>query len=188
MRRLFTLLVVALILAALVMFLTRGMGFTSRLTSLPFESVASHAARRWATPPALVAQANPVPSSDEVLKDAMAHWADHCAICHGNDGRGKTTIGRSLYPPAPDMQAAATQQMSDGELFYVIERGIPLTGMPAWGNGTADGERSSWALVGFIRRLPHLTAADLAAMEKMNPKSVADRDRERQIEEFLSAK
>jgi mono/diheme cytochrome c family protein len=187
MRRLFTILVVALILAAVV-FLTRGIGFTSRLRPLPFESTASHAARRWATPPALIAQANPVPSSDEVLKDAMAHWADHCATCHGNDGKGTTTIGGSLYPPAPDMQAAATQQMSDGELFYVIERGIPLTGMPAWGNGTAEGERSSWALVRFIRRLPQLTAADLAAMEKMNPKSGADRDRERQIEEFLNAK
>lgn len=32
----------------------------------------------------------------EVLTMARAHFADHCALCHGNDGRGKTEIGRNL--------------------------------------------------------------------------------------------
>ena len=39
----------------------------------------------------------------------------------------------------------------------LIERGVPLTGMPAWSTGTADGARSSWELVAFIRHLPKLT-------------------------------
>ena len=74
-----------------------------------------------------------------------------------NDGSGDTSIGRSLYPPAPDMRAARTQALSDGELFAIIENGIRLTGMPAWGTGTPEGERDSWALVHFIRRMPSLT-------------------------------
>jgi hypothetical protein len=78
--------------------------------------------------------------------------------------------------------------MTDGELFYVIERGIPLTGMPAWGNGTPDGERQTWALVRFIRHLPSLTGDEIARMEALNPKSAAQREEERKIEDFLKGK
>src|SRR2546428_10175979 len=45
----------------------------------------------------------------------------------------------SLYPRAPDLRLRATQDLSDGELFYIIENGVRFTGMPAWGDG---GERS----------------------------------------------
>ena len=177
-------LVVLLVVGAI---LSRGMGFTSRRSPLPLEPALARSALRWATPSKIVNAENPVKNSPEVLRDAMAHWADHCAVCHGNDGRG-TPLGRSLYPPAPDMVALRTQELSDGELFYVIEHGIPLTGMPAWGNGTADGEHASWALVRFIRHLPQLTPEDLVAMEKLNPKSQGDLQREKEIEDFLSAK
>jgi mono/diheme cytochrome c family protein len=182
-------LVIGVLLVLLVagVVLSRGVGFTSRRTPLPLEPAVARSALRWATPSAIASAANPVKNSPDVLREAMAHWADHCALCHGNDGRG-TPIGRSLYPPAPDMLASATQELSDGELFYVIERGIPLTGMPAWGNGTAAGEEASWALVRFIRHLPQLTPEDLAAMEKLNPKSQADVEREKEISDFLSAK
>lgn len=67
------------------------------------------------------------------------------------------------------MRRPTTQDLSDGELFYVIESGVRLTGMPAWGGpGSAEG---SWHLVHFIRHLPALSAADKAEMERLNPKS-----------------
>ena len=78
--------------------------------------------------------------------------------------------------------------MSDGELFYVIERGLPFTGMPAWGNGTAAGEQQSWALVRFIRYLPRLSEAEIAEMEKLNPKSAAQIEEERETNDFLTGK
>ena len=37
----------------------------------------------------------------------------NCAICHGNDGRGATTIGKNLYPKAPDMTLPGTQKLTD---------------------------------------------------------------------------
>ena len=104
-----------------------------------------------------------------VLAAGLAHFADHCATCHANDGSGQTAIGRKLYPRAPDMRGPATQRLTDGELFYIIENGVRLTGMPAWGGpGTAEG---SWHLVHFIRHLPKLTAEEKAQMEALNPKS-----------------
>lgn len=146
------------------------------------------AARRWVTPAAARDLANPVAASQAAVHAGMEHWADHCAICHANDGSGDVSLGRSLYPPAPDMRGARTQGMTDGELFYVIERGVPFTGMPAWGNGTQDGERSSWELVDFIRHLPALTAGDVREMEPLNPTSAAALKRRKEIDDFLSGR
>ena len=64
---------------------------------------------------------NPVGRSAEVIASGREHFADHCASCHANDGSGDTPIGRGLYPRAPDMRLARTQDLSDGELFYIIE-------------------------------------------------------------------
>src|SRR4029453_6238828 len=99
-----------------------------------------------------------------------------------------TSMGRSFYPPVPDMRAAPTQGMTDGELFYAIEHGVPFTGMPAWGTGTPDGERSSWELVRFIRHLPSLTAGEVEHMESLNPRSAADKVREDDIRNFLEGR
>jgi mono/diheme cytochrome c family protein len=114
---------------------------------------------------------NPVAYSVEVIADGRAHFADHCATCHANDGSGKTPIGQSLWPKAPDMRQALTQNLTDGELFWIIENGVRFTGMPAWSTGTKEGETASWHLVHFIRRLPKLTPEELESMEALNPKS-----------------
>jgi mono/diheme cytochrome c family protein len=128
---------------------------------------------------------NPVSPSPDVLDEGLGHFADHCAICHANDGSGDTAIGRNLYPKAPDMRQTGTQSLSDGELFSMIENGIRLTGMPAWGTGTPEGARSSWALVHFIRRLPTLTQAEIARMEALNPKTTEQLQEEENIRRFL---
>jgi mono/diheme cytochrome c family protein len=128
---------------------------------------------------------NPVPVSDAVIKEGMEHFADHCASCHGNDGSGDTEMGRGLYPRAPDMRLPATQNLSDGELFYIIENGVRLTGMPAWSTGTKEGETSSWHLVHFIRHLPRLTEEELALMEDLNPRTPAEVRQREEEKKFL---
>jgi mono/diheme cytochrome c family protein len=128
---------------------------------------------------------NPVESSAEVIADGRAHFADHCAICHANDGSGKTTIGQGLWPKAPDMRQPPTQNLTDSELFWIIENGIRFTGMPAWGTGTKESETASWHLVHFIRRLPKLTPQELEEMEVLNPKSPAEIRQQLAEEAFL---
>jgi mono/diheme cytochrome c family protein len=116
----------------------------------------------------------------------MNHWADHCAICHANDGSGETVLGRNVHPRAPDMREPATQGMTDGALFYVIENGVPWTAMPAWGNGTDEGTRESWELVRFIRHLPTIAPDEIATMERLNPKSADQIERDKRIDDFLN--
>ena len=128
---------------------------------------------------------NPVPASPDVVAEGLAHFADHCASCHGNDGSGDTEMGRGLYPRAPDMRLPATQNLSDGELFYIIENGVRFTGMPGWATGTAAGEESTWHLVQFIRHLPRLTPDELERMKELNPRSPDEIKQEIQQEEFL---
>jgi mono/diheme cytochrome c family protein len=117
---------------------------------------------------------NPIERAPEIIAAGRAHFADHCATCHGNDGRGDTAFGRGMWPKPPDLRREQTQKLSDGELFYIIEHGIRFSGMPGFGTGTADGENESWHLVHFIRHLPDLSQPELAEMEKFNPKPVGE--------------
>ena len=161
-------------------------GLSARAEPSRIEEVLARGMRRWATPKALRSRANPVQPNDDVQAEALAHFADHCAMCHANDGSGDTAMGRSLYPRAPDMRGARTQSLTDGELFSIIEGGIRLTGMPGWGTGTPESERESWGLVHFIRRLPTLTLEEIERMEALNPKSPAQWREEEEARRFLA--
>lgn len=144
-------------------------GISARQEPSRVEARVARALRTWAIPAEARGTTNPIPSSPRVLAAGLAHFADHCASCHANDGSGQTAIGRNLSPRAPDLRRPATQDLTDGELFYVIENGVRLTGMPAWGGpGSAEG---SWHLVHFIRHLPRLTDDERTHMERLNPRS-----------------
>jgi mono/diheme cytochrome c family protein len=127
---------------------------------------------------------NPFAPTPEVLSEARAHFADHCATCHGNDGNGKTEIGQNLYPKSPDLRQSETQNLTDGQIYCIIHNGIRLTGMPAWGRSGNDDD--SWKLVLFIRHLPQMTPQEMKEMEPFNPKSAAERAQEEDEQRFLN--
>ena len=168
--------------------LLRGSGITSRRKPYPLEEPIARSARSFFIPRAARDAVNPIPPSPQAIRDGMDHFADHCAVCHDNDGSGDVPMGKAMFPRAPDMRTVPTQAMTDGELFYVVEHGIPLTGMPAWGNGTPDGETATWELVGFIRHLPQITPGEIERMETLNPKTAGDEKRKQEIDDFLSGK
>ena len=177
---------IALVLGiALCAMFVQGSGVSARRQPLPLEGRAARVMWKFMIPAATRSAINPAPLDDETLTAARNHWADHCATCHGNNGDGDMAIGRNVFPPAPDMREPRTQGLTDGELFYAIEHGIPFTAMPAWGNDSPEGELQSWALVRFIRHLPALTSEELKEMERFNPKSLMDTEREREIDDFL---
>ena len=126
-------------------------GFSARDNPSVVETYVAKTARTLSAPASAHNATNPFAPSSEILSEARAHFADHCAICHGNDGSGKTQIGQNLYPKTPDMRLAYTQSLTDGEIYYVIHNGIRLTGMPAW--GTEERDEESWKLVLFLRHL-----------------------------------
>jgi mono/diheme cytochrome c family protein len=186
-RRIFVIVVVILAAAAMYGWTIISGGFSARGTPSRVEAFVAKRLRSLATPTRARDAKNPLPVSPEVLSAAKAHFADHCASCHGNDGRGATLIGRGLYPKPPDMTQPDTQNLTDGELYYIIENGIRFTGMPAFGEEEGnEGNEESWALVHFIRLLPSMTEDEVIQMKKMNPKSPAELAKEEEMRKFLA--
>ena len=165
---------------------TGANGFSARAQPSVLETWVARQVRLMAVPASAKQRKNPVPDSPHVLAEARAHWADHCAGCHSNNGSGDTEMGKHMYPPAPDMRQEDTQRLSDGELFYIVQNGIRLTGMPAWDTGATHDEQDSWKLVRFIRHLPKLTSEEEQEMESLNPKTPNELKEENEENEFLN--
>jgi mono/diheme cytochrome c family protein len=147
-------------------------GFSALATPSAIEEFAATTARKLAVPSVYRQLRNPIPPSTENIRGGMEHFAYHCAPCHSNDGGGHTVFGKGLYPKPPDLRAAGTQNKSDGELYYTIDNGVRLSGMPAF-SGTHTAAQT-WRLVLFIRHLPQITAEELNEMKGLDPKSAAD--------------
>jgi len=178
-------LVVVLLLVAAGLAYVVSTGLSARGRPGALETRVARAVRGLAIPSQVKQMRNPVPASAAVVADGLNHFADHCASCHANDGSGNTEMGQGLFPKAPDMRQPTTQQLTDGELFYIIENGIRFTGMPAWSTGTPEGEQASWHLVHFIRALPTLTREQIEQMEALNPKPPEEIRQQIEEERFL---
>lgn len=177
---------VAVLLGVAALMYARTTGLSARPQPSGAEARVARMLRSFAVPNDIKQRRNPVPASDDVLAKGMAHYADHCASCHANDGSGDTELGRGLFPKVPDMRLPATQELTDGELFYIIENGVRFTGMPGWSTGRPAGETSTWHLVHFIRHLPRVTPEELSRMESLNPRSPQQIREEIEEEQFLS--
>ncbi|MGZ8383963.1 MAG: c-type cytochrome [Nitrospira sp.] len=160
-------------------------GFSAKAEPNELEILIARQLRHLAIPIENRRLRNPLPLTQELMNDARAHFADHCASCHANNGSGQTAIGRNVYPKAPDLRLPDTQTMSDGELFFIIQNGIRFTAMPAWGTGDPAKDSGSWQLVHFIRHLPSLTEEELQEMKSLNPKTKKEVEEEALFELFL---
>jgi mono/diheme cytochrome c family protein len=151
-------------------------GFSAKDEPSALEKTVARAVRNLSIPRDAKQARNPIPATAENLAEGREHFADHCATCHANDGSGDSEMGRNLYPKPPDLRLPQTQNLSDGEIFYIIQNGIRLTGMPAWGDShEAD---DNWKLALFIRHLPSLTAEEKKDMERFNPKGAEEQEHE----------
>lgn len=174
------------IVAVVVGILTIRRGFSAREQPSGLETFVARTARRLATPASMKNARNPFTATPELIAEGRAHFADHCATCHANNGSGQTEIGRNMYPKPPDMRKAQTQELTDGEIFSIIHNGIRLTGMPAWGEPDPKADQDSWKLVLFIRHLPRLTPDEEKEMEALNPKTPDELQEEQEEEQFLN--
>lgn len=151
-----------LVLVVLVTAWVRWRGF--RASSVPgaFESSVARSIRDFAIPRAEHRRTNPVAGDSVALKQGREAFLARCAVCHGVDGRGATPIGANQYPRVPDLRSEPTQHLTDGDIHYIIENGVQLTGMPAMHSQSSS---ESWKLVAFIRSL-RLTTPQEAAVEE----------------------
>ncbi len=133
-------------------------GFSAADQPSSLEMVVSRTVRNLGIPGSARNAKNPWTATSESLQEAKENFTNHCAGCHGKDGNGQSEIGQNLYPKAPDLRQPATQNLTDGEIHYIIRNGVRLTGMPALGNphGGQD-DNSAWKIVLYIRAISQLS-------------------------------
>ena len=138
--------------------------FSARAKPLAIEAMVARNLRHLALPPGVRGMKNPLTPTPLLIAEARDHFADHCAVCHGTRGDGKTMLGEGMYPPPPDLGREPTQSLTDGEIMNIIRNGIRFTGMPGFGGSDED----NWKLTLFIRHLPKLSDRERAFMNEIN--------------------
>jgi mono/diheme cytochrome c family protein len=121
------------------------------------ESSLANAAKDVTIPLEAGKMKNPLPETAEVVSQGQEVFLGSCAQCHGADARGDTDIGRNMNPPAMDLSSPHVQHWSDAELFWIIQNGVRLTGMPSWKSSISGND--TWKLARFIHNLPRLDTA-----------------------------
>jgi len=135
-------------------------GFSATEEPSTLEKIVARTVRNLSIPRKARNEENPWKASPDILREAREDFTDRCVVCHGNDGSGQTQVGRNLYPKPPDLRAPQTQNLTDGQIRYIIKNGVRLTGMPAWSHPHEEQDNDSWKLVLFIRDLRQLSAGE----------------------------
>jgi len=135
---------------------TLMLGCTAHQQPSRAETALANMAKDVVIPMQATRKDNPLPDTGEVVNQGRQIFLQSCAICHGADGHGETYLGRNMYPPAMDMTSPHVQHWNDAELFWIIQNGVRLTGMPSWESSISATD--TWKLACFIHNLPRLDA------------------------------
>ena len=103
----------------------------------------------------------PYLNDPEIIRAGFNKYRKDCAMCHGTPASYPGEVGKGLTPEPPKLWKSA-QDMSDGELFWVIRNGIEMTGMPSWSHEYK--EKDIWSVVAFLKRLPNISAQQYQEM------------------------
>ena len=164
---LLALIVIGLVGAVSAVLLIRR-GFRATTEPSRFEAAVARRVRDLAIPGDVRKQRNPFEATAENLQEGRDDFLARCSSCHGHDASGLTVVGQSLYPRVPDLRSAATQSLTDGEIHYIIENGVELTGMPAWGDPHQPKDDDTWKLVLYIRSLQPLSNKEHAEQTQIS--------------------
>lgn len=122
-------------------------------------SIILYVTRDWNAPAAARNLQNPVPPTDNSIREGITSYSTHCQSCHGERGDGKGQRAEKLsIAPTNFTDAHAMDRITDGELFWKISHG--RRPMPAFQDKLTELER--WQLVDYIRTLVRTPAGGAA--------------------------
>jgi thiosulfate dehydrogenase len=97
--------------------------------------------------------ANPAEPTAANLMAGMKLYQTNCASCHGDVRQPDSMFADALYPRAPQFMKDAPD-MPEHQNFYIIEHGVRLSGMPAWGK--ILNQQQVWQLTTFLSHMDKL--------------------------------
>ena len=109
--------------------------------------------------------------SEALVLRGLALYRRHCVACHGAPGAAPETFALGMTP-TPANLAYTGREWPAGDLFWVVKNGLKMTGMPAF--EFRLGEDELWAVVAFLKRLPHLSPREYAALRAPPPAPAPD--------------
>jgi len=98
-----------------------------------------------------------VPPLDDPVRasEGFSHFHETCRLCHGAPGYPRAEFAEGLYPQPPDLASDEIKnEVEDTGLFWMVENGLKMTGMPAFGDTHTNDQ--IWSIVAFVRELPKL--------------------------------
>jgi mono/diheme cytochrome c family protein len=105
----------------------------------------------WIVPEYEKQRKNPLAPSDAAMRSAKQIYADKCANCHGDAGKGDGSEAMMYDPPPADLtDSAKMSKVTDGEIFYQITQGRKP--MPSFKNRLTEEQR--WQMVFLVRSFP----------------------------------
>lgn len=94
---------------------------------------------------------NPLETTEESLAAGKDLYAVHCAICHGEDGKGQGSVSVFFNQVEPsDLTTNQKVIENDGAVFLTISQGVDDT-MPALKENLTIEER--WQIVDYVQSL-----------------------------------
>jgi mono/diheme cytochrome c family protein len=91
-----------------------------------------------------------------------SHFAEYCVSCHSAPGVLSGELAKGMYPQPPVLTDSA-KQWSPGELFWIIQNGIKMSGMPSW-PGLSDDDL--WNIIAFLQKLPGMSEQNYGELVK----------------------
>lgn len=96
---------------------------------------------------------NPLPLTAENISQGQQSFSHYCFACHGLDAQNTgVPFADAMSPPVPSLASPGVQAYTDGQLYWIIGRGLWPSGMPA-AKGILT-EEEMWSIVLYIRHLP----------------------------------
>lgn len=115
-------------------------------------TAAADALEPWTAPVRAAKKKNPITADATVLERGKTVWAKECASCHGGTGHGDGPAVKDLERKPGDITLAATQEQSDGALFWKLTTGRA----PMASYETTLSEEDRWSVILYLRTLaPH---------------------------------
>jgi mono/diheme cytochrome c family protein len=118
----------------------------------------------WATHTAFLnsvrhhARPGPPPEfTQSQVVDGFALYQAHCVMCHGGPGVARADWVAGMNPTPPYIIDAA-RRFTAPQLYWVVSRGVKMTGMPAWRG--VESPAQTWDVVALLESLPYLSQDD----------------------------
>lgn len=95
--------------------------------------------------------------ASENLSGGCQEFLSNCIICHGSPTQQRWKPVQSMTPEPPELHKAA-KELSLAELIWIVEHGIKMTGMPAF--GPTHSRKELVEIATFVDTLPAITVSE----------------------------